>query len=125
MKKIVSEWRDHAIEAERSRIDALSDSINQFIKFRTELVRLAREVSTAKAREFGDNDVNRSNRSRLNRQLAELLDAYLQHQQRAKEQVDDSQWLNFVSLLALAVAALVISAIGLLVVNQTVIMLFN
>ncbi|WP_341898894.1 methyl-accepting chemotaxis protein, partial [Ferrovibrio terrae] len=41
--------------------------INQFIQFRRELARLGTDVDTKQAREYGDNDANRSNRQAVNR----------------------------------------------------------
>jgi methyl-accepting chemotaxis protein len=41
-------------------------ALDDFIRFRTELVRLGREEGPAKARMFGDNDTNRANRQKLN-----------------------------------------------------------
>jgi methyl-accepting chemotaxis protein len=55
--------------------DAVS-TINQFIGFRTELVRLAREDTLPAARQFGDNDANRSNRKALNDKLRALSSHY-------------------------------------------------
>jgi methyl-accepting chemotaxis protein len=51
-------------------------TINQFIGFRTELVRLAREDTLSAARQFGDNDANRSNRKALNDKLRALSSHY-------------------------------------------------
>ncbi|MGR0184014.1 methyl-accepting chemotaxis protein [Azospirillum aestuarii] len=44
----------------------------EFIRFRTELVRLAREKGSAEARTYGDNDANRSNRQALNAAIQTL-----------------------------------------------------
>ena len=44
----------------------------EFITFRTELVRLSREVSLPDARAYGDNDANRNNRSALNTEIVAL-----------------------------------------------------
>jgi len=41
-------------------------ALDDFVRFRTEMVRLGREESPAKAREYGDNETNRANRQRLN-----------------------------------------------------------
>ena len=41
--------------------------VNQFIQFRRELARLGTDVDTKQAREYGDNDANRSNRQAVNR----------------------------------------------------------
>jgi methyl-accepting chemotaxis protein len=52
-----------AIASQQSNIEQLTGRIDQFVRFRTELVRLGREESTAAARAFGDNDVNRTVRT--------------------------------------------------------------
>ncbi len=54
---------------QRQAYDELRKVVDQFIAFRTELVRLGTEVEVAKGREYGDNEANRSNRQALNRQL--------------------------------------------------------
>ncbi|WP_341914903.1 methyl-accepting chemotaxis protein [Ferrovibrio terrae] len=41
--------------------------VNQFVQFRRELARLGSDVDTKQAREYGDNDANRSNRQAVNR----------------------------------------------------------
>lgn len=46
--------------------------IGQFIEFRQELVRRGPEISPAAAREWGDNDANRTLRNRLNSDLETL-----------------------------------------------------
>ncbi len=51
----------------------LRKSIDEFVKFRTELVRIAREQTSPAAREFGDNDANRSNRTGSERQACHAL----------------------------------------------------
>jgi len=54
---------------QRTAFDEFKTVVNQFITFRTELVRLGTEVEVAKGREYGDNDANRSNRQALNQRL--------------------------------------------------------
>ncbi len=44
----------------------------EFIRFRTELMRIAREKGAPEGRTFGDNDANRSNRQALNAALQKL-----------------------------------------------------
>ncbi|MHB8883827.1 MAG: methyl-accepting chemotaxis protein [Methylovirgula sp.] len=56
--------------------------VAEFIRFRTELVRLSREASLPQARAYGDNDANRTNRTRLNSEIAQLAasnDARITH----------------------------------------------
>ena len=123
--KLVNSWRAVVIESERSRIETLSASIDQFVKFRTELVRLAREESTAQARAFGDNDANRKVRSELNGHLNDLEKAYLGHEEEAHSYVDSVNDSNFKLLLGIAGIGAVISALGALFVHRTVVMLVN
>ncbi|MGF7176392.1 methyl-accepting chemotaxis protein [Azospirillum doebereinerae] len=47
-------------------LDAATARAREFIRFRTELVRLAREDELPAARAYGDNDANRTNRKALN-----------------------------------------------------------
>ena len=102
INKLVQSWRQVVIESERSRVETLAASIDQFVKFRTELVRLAREETTAKARLFGDNDANRKVRSELNKRLNDLEKAYLGHEEEAHSYVESVNNSNFKFLIAIA-----------------------
>jgi len=65
--ELMQEWRallPAQLDADRN---AAFTSVKQFIEFRTELARLGSQETPAKAREFGDNEANRSNRQALNR----------------------------------------------------------
>jgi methyl-accepting chemotaxis protein len=68
----MKEWGATATVTDRAAFAAASATVAEFVRFRTELVRLGREVSTAEARKFGDNDDNRRNRQQLNTQVQEL-----------------------------------------------------
>ena len=59
---------------ERAAVDAVAAKTEEFIRFRTELVRLGREKTPADARTFGDNDANRTNRQSLNKALDALTE---------------------------------------------------
>ncbi len=81
------DWKTNAIAAQRSNVEELSKRIDEFVRFRTELVRLGREESTAAARAFGDNDANRNVRTALNDSLSALARAYEQEIGRARSQI--------------------------------------
>jgi methyl-accepting chemotaxis protein len=71
MEEVVREWialigPEAAASDEAKQFIA---QINQFIQFRRELARLGTDVDTRQAREFGDNDANRSNRQAVNRMI--------------------------------------------------------
>jgi methyl-accepting chemotaxis protein len=70
----MAKWQSLVSDERRSEIEAGMKSLKEFIRFRTELVRLSREASLTEARDFGDNDANRENRQRLNDDLSALAD---------------------------------------------------
>lgn len=103
-------WKANAIAAQRSNVEELSRRIDDFVRFRTELVRLAREESTALARAFGDNDANRNVRTALNESLSAIARAYEQEIGRARSQIDAND-NNILTVLG-ALAVLAILALG-------------
>jgi methyl-accepting chemotaxis protein len=125
LKQIVDDWKQNVIESEREKVDRLAASLARFIEFRTEMVRLAREVSTAKAREFGDNDANRRSRTALNNQLSELAKAYLAHEAHAQELVNQVKSLGTMILVGTAIIAGIAGLVGTTFVYKTVIVLVN
>lgn len=72
--KLMEEWRNLLPPERQSELDAATAKVEEFIKYRSELVRLAREVSLVEARAYGDNDANRANRKALNDMIVELAD---------------------------------------------------
>lgn len=64
---------------EAAAIAAARALVDDFIRFRTELLRLASEVSTKDARVYGDNDANRANRKALNLSLDGLTARYAKY----------------------------------------------
>jgi methyl-accepting chemotaxis protein len=75
INRLMGEWSALVPEAERAAFKPAVEHAQQFATFRTELARLGREVSTAEARVFGDNDANRANRQGLNKQIEMLAGA--------------------------------------------------
>lgn len=74
LRQRTSQWLAIAPAEAREKFRDASKQIEDFIRFRTELVRLAREVSVKEARAFGDNDANRQNRNALNKKLSSLIE---------------------------------------------------
>ena len=104
-------WKASAIGSQRSNVEELSKRIDQFVRFRTELVRLGKEESTAAARAFGDNDANRTVRSALNDSLNALARAYEDEIGRARAQIEGNDHQVLIALSALAaIAALALIA---------------
>ena len=50
-------------------MDRANARVDEFIRFRTELVRMSREVNLVELRNWGDNDANRNNRTALNKEI--------------------------------------------------------
>jgi methyl-accepting chemotaxis protein len=125
IRKTIDLWKKVDTDVAREKIEALFANLQQFIEFRTELVRLAREDTMAKAREFGDNDANRAVRSHLNDQIVALEKIYLEHEEQAEDSVEYVKRSNIVLLLTIVIASLLIGGIGSVSVYRTVIVLFN
>lgn len=70
----LGEWKALVEPQDAANFGKVETAARDFIRFRTELARLGTEVSGAAAREFGDNDANRSNRQALNKAVQDLAD---------------------------------------------------
>lgn len=103
LQNIARAWKANAIAAQRSNVEELSRRIDEFVRFRAELVRLAREESTALARAFGDNDANRNVRSALNESLSAIARAYEQEIGQVRGQIDANDRNILTVLAALAI----------------------
>ena len=75
MERMVQDWAALAPAAGGVRTADITAKVREFVTFRTELVRLGREVSTQAARAYGDNDANRANRQALNVLLQQQAEA--------------------------------------------------
>jgi methyl-accepting chemotaxis protein len=62
----LTEWEGLLRDDQKEEFGKLKASADQFIEFRTELVRLSREGGSQLARPYGDNEANRSVRKALN-----------------------------------------------------------
>src|SRR3990172_8903719 len=60
LKKVAELLSGTVLEAEAAALSDARRSIDQFIGFRAELARLAKDESVVSARAFGDNDNNRA-----------------------------------------------------------------
>ncbi len=74
IRQRMQEWGALVSGADRARFDTANARAEEFIRFRTELVRLGRENSIAEARAYGDNDTNRANRQAFGREIAQLAE---------------------------------------------------
>jgi diguanylate cyclase (GGDEF)-like protein len=110
-------WRANVIDSQRSNVTELAKRIDQFVRFRSELVRLGKEESTSAARHYGDNDANRTVRSALNDSLNALARAYEEEIGRARTQIEANDRQVLFTLSALGAIAAVALAAGIALVK--------
>jgi hypothetical protein len=65
-------WKEHVAPEDREDFARAQVGAQEFIRFRTELVRRGNEEGQASARDWGDNEINRTNREGLNRDIDAL-----------------------------------------------------
>ncbi|WBL76082.1 PAS-domain containing protein [Bradyrhizobium xenonodulans] len=94
--------------------------IVQFIEFRQELVRRGVEISSAAAREWGDNDANRTVRNKLNSDIEALERIYRERARQADELANENRYAA-AYLFALGLAALVLAGLNVVVMRSSVV----
>ncbi|WP_374303982.1 methyl-accepting chemotaxis protein [Ferrovibrio sp.] len=85
--------------------------VNQFIQFRRELARLGTEVDTKQAREYGDNDANRSNRQALNKAVEAINNRNAERVAAVSEGLTDYYNTQRPLLLTITIAAIAVSVL--------------
>jgi methyl-accepting chemotaxis protein len=118
MRKTAAAWKAQVVEAERAKVAGLAQRIEEFVRFRSELVRLAKEDSTAAARQFGDNDANRQNRAGLNNELKALAVSYEGHTAAAHQRSQRNSDRNMILVSILAACAVLALLGGLFLVSR-------
>jgi PAS domain S-box-containing protein len=109
---VVAGWEEMVRLDDTAQFSAFKNRIMQFIDFRAELVRRAAQIGTVAAREWGDNDANRSLRSELNTDLEAFARIYVERTRDVDALGDQGRyaaWYLFVlGLSALAFAILIV-----------------
>jgi methyl-accepting chemotaxis protein len=116
---VVKQWESIVQADDAEQFATLKKRIEQFVEFRTELVRRGAEISLAAAREWGDNDANRAVRSALNQDLEALSKVYAERGGRIARQGEVNRELAFL-LTCLGGLALVVAGIGVLIISRSV-----
>jgi diguanylate cyclase (GGDEF)-like protein len=102
LQDVAREWKTEAVASQQSNVEELAERIEQFVRVRTELVRLSAEEGPAAARSLGDNDANRAVRSELNTSLRALARAYEREIEGASSQIEQDDRILLAILLTLA-----------------------
>jgi len=101
------------------QLASFSQRIAQFIEFRQELARRGLEIGPAAAREWGDNDANRTLRDKLNVDLETLERIYRQRAQEADELADTNRYAA-AYLFMFGLAALYLGGLNVAVMRNSV-----
>ena len=111
-------WKQYVAPDDRNDFARAQARAQEFIRFRTELVRLGNEVGQAAAREWGDNDANRTNREALNRDIDLLAKA--NYAELAKLRA----WINEYSIWQFMLAAATMAG-GILLAILLIVLTFG
>ena len=111
-------WKQYVAPDDRNDFARAQARAQEFIRFRTELVRLGNEVGQAAAREWGDNDANRTNRQALNREIDLLAKA--NYAELAKLRA----WINEYSIWQFMLAAATMAG-GILLAILLIVLTFG
>jgi methyl-accepting chemotaxis protein len=117
---VVKSWDSIVRADDAEQYAAFAKRIDQFQKFRRELVRLGSEVSPAAGREFGDNEANRSVRSALNNDLDALAKVYAARSNRIYAELYDSVRTSAWLVSILGAVALLLVAVGIIIIWRAV-----
>jgi methyl-accepting chemotaxis protein len=108
--ELVGRWRGLIRPGDEAGFEAVATQLETFIRFRTELVRRAREQSPAAAAEIGDNEDNRNNRKALNSALKHVA---VLNESRSDVTEAERDLLQRYSLWLQAVSGALLIAVGL------------
>lgn len=116
------DWVALAPAAEREQFADAAGKVDDFVRFRKELVRLAREVNLHEARAFGDNDANRKNRSQLNKSLTGLVEKSSARIAELSRDLDDFYWDRLLQLIGFCLAGVVAGIVlAIFVIRRSVV----
>jgi len=108
LRERLAEWREQVPAERRDSFAGAEKATEDFIRFRTELVRLSRQATLPEARAFGDNDANRKARSALNEQVKALAAENESEVVRLQDLVQSEFAARQARLLAVLAAGLIL-----------------
>ncbi len=118
---IVKQWQTLVGADDREQFDAFAKRIAQFQEFRQETVRRGVEVSPAAAREYGDNEANRSVRTALNKDIEGLARIYAQRAARGHEMIEADMYRTTILMAVLGLFGLLIAGFGIFTIWRGVV----
>ncbi|HVJ52606.1 MAG TPA: HAMP domain-containing methyl-accepting chemotaxis protein [Aliidongia sp.] len=103
MQNYMKQWQDLLPASEKQSIESAVTGVRDFVAYRTETVRLSREESLAKSREYSDNDLNRGNRQQLSNDIEKLAAANQQRIADINKQMDSLYSARLIELLSITI----------------------
>jgi methyl-accepting chemotaxis protein len=100
----MAEWMQMIPASERPTYAGLEGAARDFVRFRTELVRIGRTEGGPASRVYGDNDANRSNRQAFNAAVATAADTNNKLIERLTRELDAFRQRTRFLMAAIAVA---------------------
>ena len=117
---VMGRWKETVHADDVEQFTAFKRRIDQFIDFRKELARRAVDISPAAAREWGDNDVNRAQRTQLSSDIGSLVRIYNERTTEATDLGDQGRYAAFY-LFVLGLGALLFAGLNVLVMRRSVV----
>ncbi|HEU0072124.1 MAG TPA: methyl-accepting chemotaxis protein [Alphaproteobacteria bacterium] len=112
MRANMDAWSKIIPATDRERFDKANGALGDFIAFRTKLADLNDTTSPAAAREWGDNDANRANRTALGKQIDELVAVYKGQAEELSEAQDALFQSSVMMLVGVAAGTLVLGLLA-------------
>ena len=116
IKEKTGHWKEISEAQDRSAMGRVETAIADFIKSRSELVRLARERTPAQAQAFDDNDQNRAGRVALTQATEALLATDAAHVEELAARTEQFYESKLITMIALAVLGLLLALLAIVIV---------
>ncbi len=119
IREVVKGWEKIVQADDAEQFATFKKRIEQFVEFRSELVRRGIEIGPAAGREWGDNDANRAVRSALNKDLEALAKVYTGRAREIAQQTETNRMMSL-ALTCLAGLALALVVIGVVIIARSI-----
>jgi methyl-accepting chemotaxis protein len=117
---VVEDWKKTVVPEDADVFAAFATRVKKFHDFRVELVRRGTEISTSSAREWGDNDANRTVRTALTNDLDKLGKTYANRSRQIYARIEADIWMNALEMLVLGVIVLTLATSGAVVIHRSI-----
>lgn len=121
LSEVISGWSATLSAEDRAEFEAFAGRIKTFSDFRRELVSRAENAGPAAAREFGDNEANRTVRSALNADLEKLGKLYAGRAADVHGRLDGTVGVIASLLSGLALLVVALAALGVFIIRNAVV----